>query len=500
VWVANSDGTDARKILSQEYGRFGPGVTGLQWSPAGDRLALGLGDHKGGGRPVIFTFSPDPDGSNFTPLIDGGISPFWSPDGSQIAYTIPCDEQPDGWCPEGSIRRSEWDPQPGDSQAGLAIVDADGSNVRELGFAASGPWHPGVLVEEPVSTPTPTPVETLDDTLRRVDGEVLSFTGASGVPGDLVAVNPETGEERVLVEDLDSVYEASWSADGRWVAYETDAADGVYRDLWVAGESQEPRLVATGGDPGLFADLALYWMWSPTGAELATIGRSRLRTINLSTGETTDLRKIVADLLQPSGPTWAWSSDGTRLVFAAPEGAPEGSLDTVEVRSGERSLLARLPDGDWDSTEEVLWSPDGAHIAVLARNASNEAGRLYVMDADGTNIRVVADDYVPLGLAWSPDGSRLAFGEGSEADGDVRIRIATMDGAAPAEIGSAPFSGCTYNYECTLTWSPDGSQIAFRRAVSGAVNAFDAVGAGEVGPIDELTFLSWQGGTYPYRA
>jgi Tol biopolymer transport system component len=497
VWVANSDGTDGRKILSQEYGRFGPGVTGLQWSPAGDRLALGLGDHKGGGRPIIFTFSPD--GSDFTPLIDGGISPFWSPDGSQIAFTIPCDEQPDGWCPEGSIRRSEFDPQPGDGPAGLAIADADGSNVREFGFAASGPWHPGVPVEEPAPTPTPTPVETLDDTLRRVDGEVLSFTGAPGVPGDLVAVNPETGGERPLITDIDSIYSASWSADGRWVAYETEGAAGD-RDLWVAGESQDPRRVATGGDPGSFVELGLYWMWSPTGAELATIGRSSLRTVDFTTGRTTDLGKVVADLLETnSGPKWAWSPDGTRLVFAAPEGAPEGSLDTVEVPSGERSLLARLPDEDWELTERVLWSPDGAHIAVLIRKASNEAGRLYVMDADATNIRVVADDYDPLGVAWSPDGTRLVFGEGSEAEGDVRIRVATI-GAASTEIGSASFSGCTYNYECTLAWSPDGSQIAFRKARSGEVTSFDDAGAGETEPIDELTYLNWEGGTYPYRA
>jgi Tol biopolymer transport system component len=112
----------------------------------------------------------------------------------------------------------------------------------------------------------------------------------------------------------------------------------------------------------------------------------------------------------------------------------------------------------------------------------------------------VAGDYDPLGVAWSPDGTRLAFGEGSAADGDVRIRVATMDGAAPAEIGSVPFPGCTYNYECTLTWSPDGSQIALRKEGSGEVTVFDAAGAGETEPIDELTYLSWESGTYPYRA
>ncbi|MEX1263166.1 MAG: hypothetical protein WEE66_04390 [Actinomycetota bacterium] len=490
VWVANADGTDAHEILADEPTVF-RGVSGPVWSPAGDRLAIGVGDHEGGGRPSIYTLAPD--GSDFTKLITGGISPYWSPDGSQIAYTIPCDVQPDGWCPEGSIRRDEYDPQPGEAPAGLAIADVGGSNVRAFGFAASGPWHPAASAEPNETTPVPS------ESFARVDGEVLDFTGELyETPGDLVAVNPVTGEDRILVEDLDDVVSARWSADGRWVAYETVGMVG--RVLWVVGEAQEARLVATGGDPGGFAHLALWWMWSPTGAKLATIGDARLRTVEVATGETTGLGRVIADLLQPSGPTWAWSPDGTRLAFAAPEGAPEGSLDTVDVRSGERSLLARLPNEDWDLTEGVLWSPDGAHIAVLIRKASNEAGRLYVMDADGSNIRVVADDYDPLGVAWSPDGTRLAFGEGSEADGDVRIRVATMDGAAPAEIGSVPFFGCTYNYECTLTWSPDGSQIAFRKAESGAVTAFDAAGAGEAVPIDELTYLSWEGGTYPYRA
>jgi Tol biopolymer transport system component len=146
VWVANADGTGAHEILADEPTVF-LGITGLEWSPAGDRLAIGVGDHEGGGRPAIYTFAPD--GSDFTQVITGGISPYWSPDGTQIAYTIPCDEHPDaGSCPEGSIRRSEFDPELGDLPAGLAIADADGSNVRAFGFAASGPWHPGVSTPE----------------------------------------------------------------------------------------------------------------------------------------------------------------------------------------------------------------------------------------------------------------------------------------------------------------------------------------------------------------
>jgi Tol biopolymer transport system component len=141
VWVVDADGGNAHEILADEETVVG-GVTGLQWSPAGDRLALGAGAFKGSDALAIYTFAPD--GSDFTRVITGGISPYWSPDGSQIAYTILC---PGASCPEGSNLRSQFDAQPnrfGGGSAGLAIADADGSNVREFGFAASGPWHPGV--------------------------------------------------------------------------------------------------------------------------------------------------------------------------------------------------------------------------------------------------------------------------------------------------------------------------------------------------------------------
>ena len=122
VWVANVDGSDAHTILSGEPAL--DGADGLAWSPAGDRIAIGASFE---GMPAIYTFAPD--GSNFTKVVTGGTGPYWSPDGSQIAYLIPDDlEQRTG-------------------SPGLAIADADGSNVREFGFAASGPWHPGTLAD-----------------------------------------------------------------------------------------------------------------------------------------------------------------------------------------------------------------------------------------------------------------------------------------------------------------------------------------------------------------
>ena len=113
VWVMDADGSDAHQILANETTMGAGHVYGLAWSPAGDRIALG-------NDVATYTFATD--GSGFTQVITNGNRPYWSPDGSQLAYSIVCLQKEDG--------------------CGVAIADADGSNARELRFAKSGPWHP----------------------------------------------------------------------------------------------------------------------------------------------------------------------------------------------------------------------------------------------------------------------------------------------------------------------------------------------------------------------
>jgi len=75
VWVMNADGSDAHQIVPDP----GAGhVTGLAWSPAGDRIAYA-------NESATYTFAPD--GSNFTQLSAIGLPPYWSPDGSHLAYS-----------------------------------------------------------------------------------------------------------------------------------------------------------------------------------------------------------------------------------------------------------------------------------------------------------------------------------------------------------------------------------------------------------------------------
>jgi len=325
----------------------------------------------------------------------------------------------------------------------------------------------------PSPEPTTPPPSGL---VLRANGEVLSFTGDAfeQAPGDLVAVTPGTGEQRVLAKDLNDVSNARWSADGRWVAFETQAT------LWVVNGQLRPRKVF---ETPSTETQTTSWTWSSSGARLAIVRGSTLFVIEASTGLVTELASTVGDVT--SAP--AWSPDGTTIVF----GARGGSVYSVDVGTGERSLVVRLPGEHLDSIDGIAWSPDGSRLAVY-NDVFLGSGLLIIMDPDGSDIGVLAENLV-FGLDWSPDGSRIAFTEDYYTE--VRVFVAPADGSTASLLAwlHEPYNP---------VWSPDGMRIALGRqnafrpgdAPESLVIAAD--GSGEAMPLDDLTYESWRGGSY----
>jgi Tol biopolymer transport system component len=317
------------------------------------------------------------------------------------------------------------------------------------------------------------------------DGEIIDVRG-----GDLIAVDLGRKRSRILVDGEEiqgRIGNAAWSPDGRWLAYDTE--DG----LWVMNRQGEPHQAT---------DDAEMWAWSPTAAQIATMRTSTngnvLTLLDPSTGRETELGAAVGDVTGPR-----WSPDGSRILY----GVRGGSMYSVDVESGEQSLLVQLP-GNLDSIDGIDWSPDGAHIAIVA-DVVGARQALYVMNADGSGVRLVEDNFEPGGwpawiipgqslVTWSPDGTRLAYANFSGPDErELEIWTLSLDDAAPSLVVSHTNSECCIDGGGPV-WSPDGTRIAFETdsETDRSHLVVNADGTGDPSEIDELTYLSWRGGWY----
>lgn len=204
--------------------------------------------------------------------------------------------------------------------------------------------------------------------------------------------------------------------------------------------------------------------------------------IALSDARGSGLRVLVGDssraVVRPGGRV-AWSPDAGRIAFTAYVDN-RGLSSDIYVIDADGSNLRRLTDSR--DARHPVWSPDGRTI-VFAR-AGEPAGcglpsSLWSIDADGSDPRRLTDekdDRSELPGSFSPDGERLAFTRvdtrrvATRLDCMLKSRLVVLDIARTGEHqltgdGAEP------------AFSPDGERIAFvsARDRNGTLNYGDRI-------------------------
>jgi TolB protein len=156
-------------------------------------------------------------------------------------------------------------------------------------------------------------------------------------------------------------------------------------------------------------------------------------------------------------------------IHVLPAVVPNGQVAFTSFRRGRPELVVQRGGSAVPLVQVeqlatgVAYSADGSRVAYSL--AQGEGAQIWVASADGTGARRITNtDYgINTSPTWSPDGKRLAFV--SNRGGTPQVYVMNADGSGVQRL---TFQG---NYNQTPDWSPRGDLIAF--TARDERNAFD---------------------------
>ena len=300
---------------------------------------------------------------------------------------------------------------------------------------------------------------------------------------------PVAGQERRAMTtddglDMVQVGGAMISPDGSWVLFSKSELN------WEENERETTwwRVSAEGGEPYRYIgdDGGGNFQFSPDGSRLAFTrsvdDESQLFLLPTTGGEAVQLSEH-----ETSIGSYAWSEDGSKIIFVATEPrteeeeeAREAGYDAIFVDEGpngqqsgnwnnlwlievESGAERRLTDTD-HRIGSFSVAPNGDRILFTSRieNRRNQQNlsEIQLLELETGNVRQLTDNSAPEGaLSWAPDGRSFAYMARTDGEWELLLgKIWVMDpDRGDRRIVSGAFDGNIENF----VWTPDASAILF---------------------------------------
>ena len=300
---------------------------------------------------------------------------------------------------------------------------------------------------------------------------------------------PVAGQERRAMTtddglDMVQVGGAMISPDGSWVLFSKSELN------WEENERETTwwRVSAEGGEPYRYIgdDGGGNFQFSPDGSRLAFTrsvdDESQLFLLPTTGGEAVQLSEH-----ETSIGSYAWSEDGSKIIFVATEPrteeeeeAREAGYDAIFVDEGpngqqsgnwnnlwlievESGAERRLTDTD-HRIGSFSVAPNGDRILFTSRieNRRNQQNlsEIQLLEVEVGTIRRLTDNSAPEGrLSWAPDGRSFAYTARTDGEWELLLdKIWVMDpDGGDRRIVSGAFDGNIGNF----VWAPDASAILF---------------------------------------
>ncbi len=300
----------------------------------------------------------------------------------------------------------------------LLLAQASGPDTRQL-------TDPGSITSAVDQRARPVPISDLFYTRSTFgaswspDGKEIAFTTDLAGRLNLWKVSAAGGWPIQLVQSDDRQFNATWSPDGKWIAYQQDAGGNELWDVYAVSSS--------GGTP-----------------------------IDLT--NTSDIREEAP----------RWSPDGRTIALNyKPKDGMVYDLALLDWSTRRVSKLTHeaTPDHGWSS---VAWSPDGKTLYANRVDINFTDADVYAVDvASGatTNLTAHKDKVINVATSLSPDGKTLLVS--SDAKGGF-LNVALLD-VATKRLTWATDTKWEAN---AGDFSPTGQSFTYRLNADGMTNVY----------------------------